>query len=86
MFDANTVEVGVGPAASCVIFLPSFTNHGNPNDMNNAPIFFAASLSTQVLVSLVYENLMFIFPVCEWYLIIPDVKRHQISIVSCVSY
>uniref|UniRef100_A0A095A402 Apoptotic protease-activating factor 1 n=1 Tax=Schistosoma haematobium TaxID=6185 RepID=A0A095A402_SCHHA len=50
LFDANTVEVGVGPAASCVIFLPSFTNHGNPNDMNNAPIFFAASLSTQVLI------------------------------------
>ncbi|CAH8453719.1 unnamed protein product [Schistosoma intercalatum] len=50
LFDANTVEVGVGPAASCVIFLPSFTNHGNPNDMNNTPIFFAASLSTQVLI------------------------------------
>ncbi|CAH8451949.1 unnamed protein product [Schistosoma turkestanicum] len=50
LFDPNSLEVGVGPAASCVIFLPSFTNHSNPNDMNNAPVFFAASLSTQVLI------------------------------------
>ncbi|KAK4472519.1 hypothetical protein MN116_003764 [Schistosoma mekongi] len=50
LFETNTLHVGVGPAASCAIFLPPFVNDGNPTSIDNAPIFFAASLSTQVLI------------------------------------
>ncbi|VDP98641.1 unnamed protein product [Trichobilharzia regenti] len=54
--DPELLILGVGPAASCAIFLPPFINTDNPIETDKVPVFFAASLSTQVMVWCLPDN------------------------------
>ncbi|CAH8830831.1 unnamed protein product [Trichobilharzia szidati] len=56
LFDPELLIPGVGPAASCAIFLPPFINTDNPIETDKVPVFFAASLSTQVMVWCLPDN------------------------------
>ncbi|CAH8445504.1 unnamed protein product [Heterobilharzia americana] len=56
LFDTETLHAGIGPAASCAIFLPRFINPDSSSEVENVPVFFATSLSTQVMVWCLPDN------------------------------